>query len=583
MKSIYLIIILFLFPLFSEESNWATTRFETFWKKTFTQMKYRSPITFSPYDIKIGYLRYGGNDYYRQFGNLFSLNDELLNNPFKSEDLQFPDISNAKNRDLITLQLDLLRYNFFSKYNNKLDVSMGFGYKIIMSQKELFFNNGDKLKPEFREVNFNTTIALQWRPHFYNYLYYSAGYNKAKFYETFSLNKESTGSGVGHTLGFGTNFILSNQYRKSDLHCGFEMIFSKLVIDQNKIFEPDNFNRINSFNMETIGVIFSFGIGYGGHMTYGDKAYLSMLNRDYMLAEEQFLQYKNYNEIVYNRMELDSMISFASKQVPHQQYKFALAKYYLDDLESASDILKKINITTNADLDYKIESLKYTVADKMFNRFIEVQDEYSIHYQIQYYKSLKSLSPKIREIIDQRLFDIYLDRGDYLLNNNSFEEAYEYYIYASTIDNVNSVRLSMKIENLIVSILNDAYNLLQNKENVLAYEKLSFAKDISGKNNNIEFLMEFIQNKISTLKIDNVRDRIIDIINEKRKFVEVAAKKDIYLGDSYDAIVNILGYPATKIERTLFHNNYEMITYLVNNVEHRLFLKNKILIDIERD
>ena len=52
----YIFILLFSF-MFSKESHWATTRFETFWKKSFTQMGYREPITFMPYDIKIGYLK----------------------------------------------------------------------------------------------------------------------------------------------------------------------------------------------------------------------------------------------------------------------------------------------------------------------------------------------------------------------------------------------------------------------------------------------------------------------------------------------------------------------------------------------
>ena len=75
MKNKYYIIILLLSFSFSEKSNWATTRFETFWKKNFTQMIYREPITLLPYDIKIGYLKYGGDDYYKQFKNLLSSSD----------------------------------------------------------------------------------------------------------------------------------------------------------------------------------------------------------------------------------------------------------------------------------------------------------------------------------------------------------------------------------------------------------------------------------------------------------------------------------------------------------------------------
>ena len=183
MKNIYYIIILLLNPIYSSESNWATTRFETFWKKNFTQMIYREPVTFLPYDIKIGYLKYGGDDYYKQFKNFFSSSDDLENNPFEINEGTFPSLSNVKDRTLISVQLDLFRYNFFSNSNNKIDIETGIGFKITKNLENLFFQNGDKLNPEFQEININTTAILQWRPNWYNYLYYTLGYNNAIFYK----------------------------------------------------------------------------------------------------------------------------------------------------------------------------------------------------------------------------------------------------------------------------------------------------------------------------------------------------------------------------------------------------------------
>ena len=64
-----------------------------------------------------------------------------------------------------------------------------------------------------------------------------------------------------------------------------------------KIKEPDNLQRIESFEMEAVGLVFSFGIGYGGRKTIGDEGYLSMLNRNYVTASEQFQIYTN-NSII---------------------------------------------------------------------------------------------------------------------------------------------------------------------------------------------------------------------------------------------------------------------------------------------
>ena len=585
MKNIYFIIILSLNLSFTQEAHWATTRFETFWKKTFKQMSYREPITFLPYNIKISYYQYGGKNYWDQFKNLLSSGEQLQSNPFNIPDDfspagDFPDISDSKYRRLIGLELDLLRYNFFLEQQNKVDIQIGIGYKIMKNINKSFFENGDQFSPEFKELNINSTFIIQWAPSFYNYLYYSVGYNTATLYTSSVSKKEATGSGLGQGLGLGLNFIIPNKKRTNDLHCGVEIKFSKCKI--NKIKEPDGYNRIDSFNMEAIGVKFSFGIGYGGKKTLADEAYVNMVKRDYLLASEQFQSYKNNNKIIYNSSNLDRMINFCYLQIPYQQYSVALEMYYNNELESAAERLKKINYSNDVDLEYKVESSKYIIADRILNNFIFIEDEYSINYQIQYYKSISDISYKIKDKVNQRLSNIYLNKGDLLLNNGNYEEAYEYYMYANTTQSNNPEQIKIKMDNLITIILNDVYKLLQNKENVIAYEKLSFAKDISSANNNVDFLMEFIKNRISALQADNIRERMLNIINNKRQFVTSTAKKDIYLGDNYENITNVLGFPLEIVERKKLDNLYEMMIYNINNIRFKLFFKNKILIDIDK-
>ena len=58
--------------------------------------------------------------------------------------------------------------------------------------------------------------------------------------------------------------------------------------------------------MENIGLIFSFGVGYGGNKTLGDKAFMKMLNRNYIDSYEEFKLYKSSDKI-YNKSKLDKM------------------------------------------------------------------------------------------------------------------------------------------------------------------------------------------------------------------------------------------------------------------------------------
>ena len=440
MKKIFLI---FLFLSWShfEETNWATTRFEAFWKNTFKQMTFREPIDFLPYDVRIGYYEYGGPDYFNELDNFLSDSDNLESSPYNTSDLNFPDIVNKKFRKMIALEIDFLRYNFFKDRQNVIDIQFGFGYRLYKNINKVAFNNGDYLKPEFNEFNINGTFIMQFNPRYYNYLYYSSGYTRASFYDNNLSNGEANGSGISNHLGLGMNFIIPENEGGTNFHCGVELRLSSLNIDS--IDEPDNLSRIDDFKMESIGLLFSFGVGYGGKKTLGDIAYSSMLKNNYIDAYEKLKLYKQSSKI-YNISQVNEMIQFSKNKIPYQLYNNAMAYYDDGKFEKALKLLKKINYKDDIDLDYKINSIKYIIADKMLNDFIKIENEQSIDYRIQYYNDINDISPKIRKVINKRLSTLYLLKGDYLLSNNNYEEAYEFYMYSKTTGEYNPEQIKIK-------------------------------------------------------------------------------------------------------------------------------------------
>tara|TARA_B110001454_G_scaffold219043_1_gene249489 strand:- start:5041 stop:6783 length:1743 start_codon:yes stop_codon:yes gene_type:complete len=578
MKKIFLIFLFFSWPHF-EETNWATTRFEVFWKSTFKQMTFREPIDFLPYDIKIGYYEYGGLNYFNELDNFLSDNDNLESNPYNTSDPAFPNVVNKKFRKMMTLEIDFLRYNFFKDRQNILDIQFGFGYRLYKNINKVAFDNGDSLNPEFNEFNVNGTFILQFNPSYYNYLYYSSGYTRASFYDNSLTNSQASGSGISNHLGLGMNFIIPDNKGSSNLHCGIELRLSSLNIDN--IDEPNNFSRIDDFKMESIGLLFSFGIGYGGRKTLGDIAYASMLNNDYIDAYEKFKLYKKGLKI-YNASKVDEMLEFSQNQIPYQLYNNAMDYYYKNEFKEALQLLNKINYKDDVDLDYKINSIKYIIADKMLNDFIKIEDSQSIDYRIQYYNTVNDISPKIRNAVNKRLSILYLQKGDYLLSNNNYEEAYEFYMYSKTTGGYNPEQIKIKLSNLIIIVLNDAYNFLEKKENVIAYEKLFFAKNIADNNNDyISSLMDLLDNRIKTIKSEKIKERMKIILKDKETFVPVKIKKEILMGDSYIRVINILGEPLNQISRKKISSIYKMIKYSIDNKIYRLFFKDDILIDID--
>ena len=578
MKKIFLIFLFLSWPHF-EETNWATTRFEAFWKSTFKQMTFREPIDFLPYDIRIGYYEYGGSNYFNELDNFLSDNDNLESSPYSSSDLNFPNIVNKKFRKMIALEIDFLRYNFFKDRQNVIDIQFGFGYRLYKNINKVAFNNGDYLKPEFNEFNINGTFIMQFNPRYYNYLYYSSGYTRASFYDNNLTNSESKGSGISNHLGLGINFIIPGNQEKSNFHCGLELRLSSLNIDN--IDEPNNLSRIDDFNMESIGLLFSFGVGYGGKKTLGDVAYSSMLKNNYIDAYEKLKLYKKSSR-TYNMSEVNEMIQFSKNQIPYQLYNNAMAYYDDGEFKEALKLLKKISYKDDIDLDYKINSIKYIIADKMLNNFIKIENEQSIDYRIQYYNDIKDISPKIRKAVNKRLSILYLQKGDYLLSNNNYEEAYEFYMYSKTTGEHNPEQIKIKLSNLIIVALNDAYGFLEKKENVIAYEKLFFVKNIADKNNEyILSLMNFLDNRIQTIKSEKIKERMKAILKDKETFIPTQIKKEILIGDSYIKVVDILGEPLDEISRGKVNSIYKMIKYSINNKIYRLFFKDDILIDID--
>ena len=119
-----IVLLFFLSLLLSQNRILDETRFENFWRRTFKQMTFRDPVSFMPYNIKIGYFSFGGVGYLDNWDDILLGDDIYESSPFNLNNINFPDISNQKHRLGVTFELDLLRYNFFKKYQNAIDIEL---------------------------------------------------------------------------------------------------------------------------------------------------------------------------------------------------------------------------------------------------------------------------------------------------------------------------------------------------------------------------------------------------------------------------------------------------------------------------
>ena len=585
-KKIIFSLVLFSFS-FSQGESLATTRFEKFWYSKVNTMKFREPFTFMPINLKIGYFQYGGNNYLEKWDDIFLGGDPFDSNPISFEnEVFFTDISKIKNRTMLVTEIALMKYNFFKEKQNIIDIQIGLGYKYIKAL-ELFSDicpdinpagtcddsdwEPKSFKPKIDEFNINTTFSVQFRPERYYALYYAIGYADAVLYKT--TTDEATGTGLNQSFGIGVHFIKSRHLKRSQSHHGFELRFDRVNIDKIK----DPLNIIKSFKAEQIGIMYSFGIGYGGKKSLGDEAYKDMLKGHYIFAVDKFQNFKNINKIKGRKKEIDKLIEFGNKQIPYEMYSKAIAEFNAGYLEQALWWLNKAFPLSDEYLHKKIQQKKMIVISNLLKDYL---NEKSLNEQIDIINGLIVFDPNNIEL-NNKLSSLLIKKANYYLEKNNFFDSYILYKEAIKLNPYNESVVKIKYETYLTKILNHAYNYLQNNDNVIAYELLSLVSEFSDESNVSKALYSIADNRLNDEKIVNIRNRIQNILYSRGKDFSVGLS-EIYLGQDYIKIVESLGHPIDKVSKRRFDNYYELTTFKILDEEFKLFFKNKILIDVER-
>ena len=569
-KKIIFSLILFCF-CFSQGESLATTKFEKFWFSKVNKMKFREPFTFMPINLKIGYLQYGGNGYLKQWDKVFLGEEKFESNPISFEDdIFFSDISQAKNRKMLAVEVALMKYNFFREKQNIVDIQIGLGYKYIKSIDRIS-DQGKFFKPEINEYNLNTTFSIQFSPERYYSFYYALGYADAFLYET--ANEKATGTGINQSFGIGMHFIRSRNLKKSRSHYGFEIRFDKINIDEIK----DPLNIISSFKAEQIGIMYSFGIGYGGKKTLGDEAYKDMLKGNYIYAVDKFQNFKNTNKINGRKKEINRLIEFGKRQIPYQMYDKANSEYKTGYLEQSLWWLNKALPLADEYLYGKIQQKKMVVISELLKDYL---NDKSLNEQIEIINGLKVFDSKNVEL-NNKLSSLLIKKANYYLEKNNFFDSYILYKEAINLNPYNASVIRLKFKSYLIKILNHAYNYLQNNDNVIAYELLSLVSEFSDESNISKALYSIAESRLNDEKIVNIRNRIQNILYDRKEKFSVGLS-DVYLGQNYIKIVESLGHPIDKVAKRRFDNYYELTTFKILDEEFKLFFKNKILIDVER-
>ena len=123
MKALILYLLIWIISLaFAQESAWKKSPINKIRYSLFNRMTFRQPVVFTPFDIKVGYLYYGGNNYWSQLPyNSAGIDTTDLPVLLDSTQYYFNSIDKTADRHALFIEIDFLRtnlthFNFHQNY-----------------------------------------------------------------------------------------------------------------------------------------------------------------------------------------------------------------------------------------------------------------------------------------------------------------------------------------------------------------------------------------------------------------------------------------------------------------------------------
>ena len=583
--------------LFSTESTWTTTTFEYYWNLGFNQMKFREPVNFTPFEARVGYLTYGGSDYWN---NLSSTNiGELSPIMLDSTNFSFDFLETSNSRTLAFIEFDFMKINIpnliFKKFGwsqNFLDIQTGLGYRYIHSIGEPKFpeywenivpnsqNPGTLFfKPRLHDFNINTSIDFQPFSRFRTYLYHSLGYSVGTIYEYSGTGSYLKCQGISEGFGLGLRYITIFKNYDFNLAYGLELRLHRSYI--NTIKDPSKISHIIGLDMYSKGLIFSISTIFGGRKTSADYSFKKMLNHDYISAERGFENYINNIDTPPRRKLAQKMLDFTQSQIPYQQYEKGLKHQYLGSIDSAIYWLNEASITADKDLLFEINTHRRDLA-------ITLVDSVKIYKSEMTFDIAEKIILKARKLvsdyyyINESLSDLYIEKGDAFNKVGNYNKAYIYYKKSEFIYPSSDTKLINKYYDLAERLIIEADIASKSGLYPLAIESLNFVLDISpDRSSDLGLIIEELYSKLSLEESNKTKEKIESIVNAKKIEIENALNKKILLGMSSNEVENSIGKPFIKDTIDKGDRIYELWTYKNRPNLTRVYFEENLVIKVE--
>ena len=580
--------------LVAKEQTWTTTTFDYYWNTLLRRNIYREPISFTPFDIRVGQLTYGGSDYWDS--SLFETElGATLPVVLDSTTTTFYIINSEANRKALFLEVDFLRINAtnYLYHQNLVDLQFGLGYSRMSAssnpelpetwecESPICNPRGSyRFRPIINTFNFNTSLTFQATNFLMGYAYHAFGYSAGTLYESTGGDYYLEGKGVSEAFALGLRTVYHPKNRNFSFVYGIEGRWHRtkfLTVD-----DPSHISHITGLDLHAKGLFITLGTIFGGKRTSGDYGFAHLINQRYEEASsgfEKFIgDYPNHSR----RSKAEEMLAFSYAQIPFQQFRQGMESLKDKDLDTAARWLSKASETADEDLLFEINSRKKDLAMVLI-------DSVALHKSEMTFRQAEDIIQKARRIApeyplgDDALAELYLEKGNVLFQLKSFNRAYIYYKKALQVSSESKVAVKKKYNDLVVGLMDEANLFTEQEEYILAIQSLETIIDIHPiRQDDLGPIIDDLSLKLAEIEATETRKKMKEMMQVKQKELDDKSHHLLLLGMTLHQAMEITGEPTftDKIDKS--GRLYEMWSFDDHPKAKRLYFEENLLVKIEK-
>jgi len=594
-RFIYIILSIFSI-LVAEEQTWTTTTFDYYWNAVLRRNIFREPISFTPFEIRIGKFTYGGSDHWNrglfktQIGNSLPV---LLD----STTTNFTTIEGKNNRTAVFFEVDFLRFNAtnYIYHQNYIDLQFGLGYRRIsgLSNPKLPEDGGwystlsgggtlgeFRFRPIINDFNVNTSLTFQATKRLMGYMYHALGYSYGTLYESTGGDYYLKGKGMSEAFAVGMKVAYQPKGRTFSIVYGLEGRWNRtkfLTVD-----DPGHISHITGLDMYAKGIFITIGTIFGGKRTSADQGFNYLINEKYVEASKGFenfiMEYPHH--IKFDKAQ--KMLHFCYKQIPYQQFRSGLQALESANYDEATTWFNKASATADEDLKFEINSRKKDVAMVLI-------DSVAMHKSKMTFLQAEDIIQKARRIApeyplgDDALAELYLEKGGALFHHKSFNRAYEYYKQALDVSTEIHTQVKKKYNDLVVGLMEEANLFTAQEEYILAIHSLETIIEIHPiRIEDLGPIVDELSLKLGKIEVEETRKKMKELMQVKQKELDDKSRHVLLLGMTLHQAMEITGEPVhvDKLDRN--GRVFEMWTFYNHPKAKRLYFEENLLVKIEK-